>query len=162
MSKRKNLAAAIILVITMATAVISSAGCGTKDESDIQTGTNEKTICNSVKEFKEKSSKGEKCVLRTSDIEGACTKADLVYDGEKFFVEGEEDEKYSHIVELEGRKRNAEDDTYTVVLANEEYSWEDYMWLENRNQVFDSEGNAIYDPNDEREWTFVTKLIIIR
>lgn len=161
MTKRKNLATILILGFITTVIAINSAGCGAKEEKSTQKESDKKIVCDNIKEFKKNASEGVKCVLRTSGIEGHLTDQDIVYDGENFFRDGEKTEKYSYIVELEGRLRNAAVDLYMVVLANKDYSWEEYVWLEYKNQSFDSEGIAIYD-DYSTIWEHVTNTIILR
>lgn len=161
MTKRKNLVAILIIGFITTAIAINSSGCGAKEEKSTQNESDKKIVCDTIKEFKKKTSEGVECVLRTSGIEGKMTDQDIVYDGKSFFIEGDKEEKYLYIVELEGRLRNAAEDLYMVVLANIDYSWEEFVWLEFKNQSFDSEGKAIYNDYDTI-WGDVTNIIILR
>ena len=160
-ARKAMIMAAVTGIIVLAT------GCGSKTSPDIQeerenTASTEEMetkampVYKTVSEFKESAERGEKCILASGKIEDLWIDGNVVFDGESFYVEGKEEEKYKYMVEIRGRHRNAEGDSYLVFLSQEEFTWDYYEFIAFHIQLYDEEGNTIYDgeKHDDMEEKF--------
>ena len=152
---------------------VLATGCGSKTSPDIQeerekTASTEEMetkampVYKTVSEFKESAERGEKCILASGKIEDLWIDGNVIFDGESFYVEGKEEEKYKYIVDIRGRLRNAVNDSHLVYLSQEEFTWGEYEFIVYARQLFDEEGNTVYggDRNDmEAKFHETTKLI---
>lgn len=149
----------VILLMIIVMAYIT--GCGSKEksktESELQK--DEKIICGTLEEFKQVSGEKKPCILPKQNVGSGVVEGDVIYDGEMYYVSGKE-ERYMYIVDLTGRLPAAEADTRVVVLANENYSWEDYMWYHYRNPLGNKEKYNTYD--DEIWWLDITERILVK
>ncbi len=146
MNKRKKYI--IMCIITM----LCISACGTKEETANNTVENKEDIivCETIKDFIEKSEQGIACRLDIEKAEEQKKEAywfeecDIVYDGKVYYSEKNKECTYKYLLNLEGRYYGAENDVRHIALTNEKYTWEDFLWYYWGNQQYDEDGYGIY------------------